>query len=175
MNKMFYRQLIITDYDEYRRIHLESLERFPDNFGSTYEEEPNSQSLKLDNAIRETDKGNFAMGAFTDYNKLAGICGLIRDLRLKTRHRGEIVQMYVDPSFAGQEIGRTLLWLAIERVFQKAEIEQIILNVVHTNDKAVKLYKQPGFIEYGRLENYFKTGTRYFTQLFLSLVKKEWH
>lgn len=175
MNKIFYRQLIITDYDEYRRIRLDSLKQYPDNFGSTYEEEHSSQSLKLDNAIKGTGKDNFAMGAFTDYNKLVGICGLVRDLGLKTRHRGEIVQMYVDPSFARQGIGKTLLRLTIEKAFQNTETEQIILNVVHTNDKAVKLYKQIGFIEYGRLENYFKTGASYFTQLFLSLTKKDWH
>ena len=114
------------------------------------------------------------MGAFTDYNKMAGICGLVRDLRSKTRHRGEIVQMYVDPSFAGQGIGKTLLRLTVEKTFQNAEIEQIILSVVYTNDKAIKLYERLGFIEYGKLENYFKTGTRYFAQLFLSLAKKDW-
>jgi ribosomal protein S18 acetylase RimI-like enzyme len=172
MNKIFFRQLITTDYDEYRRIRLDSLKQYPDNFGSTYEEEFNSQSSKLDNAIKGTGKGNFAMGAFTDYYKLVGICGLVRDLRLKTRHRGEIVQMYVDPSFAGQGIGKTLLRLTIEKAFHNTEIEQIVLNVVYTNDKAVKLYKQLGFIEYGRLENYFKTGTRYFTQLFLNLSRE---
>ena len=172
MNKIFYRQLTITDCDEYRRIRLECLKQYPDNFGSTYEEELNAQSLKLDNAIKGTDKGNFAMGAFTASNKLIGICGLVRELRLKTRHRGEIVQMYIDPAFARQGIGKTLLQLSIENAFQDTETEQIILSVVYTNDKAVKLYKQLGFIEYGRLENYFKIDTRYFTQLFLCLTKK---
>ncbi|MEP6950015.1 MAG: GNAT family protein [Ginsengibacter sp.] len=174
MNKIFYTQLIVTDYDDYRRIRLESLKQYPDNFGSTYEEELNSQSLKLDSAIKGNGQGNFAMGAFNNDNKLIGICGLVRDLRLKTRHRGEIIQMYIDPAFGGQGIGKTLLRLSIEKAFKNIEIEQIILNVVCTNDRAITLYKKLGFIEYGRLENYFKIDSRYFTQLFFSLAKKDW-
>jgi len=171
MQKIFYRQLGPTDYTEYRRTRLACLHLFPGYFGSTCEEEFKAGSLKLDKAIKASDKSNFAMGAFTSGADLIGICGFVTDMRLKTRHRGEIVHVFVDPRFEGNGIGRKLLQLTINKAFQNTEIEQIILGVVFTNEKAVTLYKQLGFVEYGRLENYFKMGSQHITQLFLRLAK----
>jgi RimJ/RimL family protein N-acetyltransferase len=171
MRNLFYRQLISNDYNEYRRIRLGSLKEYPNNFGAIYEEELNSKSLKPGSAIKFTNDSNFAFGAFSPEEKMIGICGFVTDLRLKTRHRGEIVHMFVDTEYTGQGIGKKLLQLTIDKAFNNNQTEQIILGVVYTNENAIKLYKQFGFVEYGKLEKYFKTGSQYFTQLFFSLTK----
>ena len=173
MHNVFYRQLISTDYYEYRRIRLGSLKEYPNNFGAIYEEELNSKSLKLGSAIKFTNDSNFAFGAFSPEEKMIGICGFVTDLRLKTKHRGEIVHMFVDTEYTGQGIGKKLLQLTIDKAFNNNQSEQIILGVVYTNENAIKLYKQLGFVEYGKLEKYFKTGSHYFTQLFLALQRVE--
>jgi RimJ/RimL family protein N-acetyltransferase len=174
MQNIFYRQLFPADYDEYRRIRLECLKQFPNYFGSIYEEELISESLKLDGAIKFSDSNNFALGAFSDEKKIIAVCGLVTDLRSKTKHRGEVVQMYVDTEFAGRGIGRKLLQLTIDRAFNNKQTEQVTLGVVYTNENAIKLYKQAGFVEYGRLEKFFKMETQYSTQLFMCLTKKNW-
>jgi ribosomal protein S18 acetylase RimI-like enzyme len=175
MQQIIFRQLIPTDHDEYKRVRLESLKQYPDNFGTTYEEELHSGYLKLDDAIKFPGDNKFAFGAFSPEEKLIGICGFIAETRSKARHRGEITQMYVENQYTRRGIGGILLQLVINKAFDNKQIEQITLGVVYSNENAVKLYKQLGFIEYGRLENYFRSGTQYFTQSFLSLAKKAGH
>jgi len=175
MQNIFYRQLVPGDYTEYRRLRLSCLDQFPDNFGTTYEEEVISQSLKLERAVKFPNNAHFVSGAFSPDEKLIAICGFVSETRLKARHRGEIVQMFVEPEYARQGIGKKLLQLTIDKAFANDQTEQIILSVVYTNEYAVALYKQLGFVEYGRLANYFKTGAIYFTQLFLNLSKNTRH
>ena len=171
MQEILYRQLLPTDYNEYRRVRLNCLRQYPNNFGTTYEEELNSQSLKLDKAIKNSNECNFTFGAFTLDQKLIGICGLLTETRLKTRHRGEIVQMFVDSTYKGLGIGKKLLQHVIDKAFSSEQIEQIILSAVSENEKAVNLYKQAGFMEYGKLKNYFKSNTTYSAQSFFFLDK----
>ena len=172
MQKFLCRQLMPTDYDEYKRIWLDCLKQHPGNFGATYEEGLHSKSLKLANAINASDEYNFAFGAFIAGQKLIGLCGLITDPRIKARHRGEIVQVFVDPAYKGQGIGKKLLQLSIDKAFANEETEQIVLSVASANENAIRLYQRFGFAEYGRLENFFKPGTEYFTQSFFYLMKK---
>jgi RimJ/RimL family protein N-acetyltransferase len=172
MQQIIFRQLIATDYNDYKSVRLESLKQYPNNFGTTYDEELNSTSLKLDTAIKCADNNNFAFGAFSSAEKLIGICGFVTEPRLKTKHRGEVVHMFVDSKYAGQGIGRALLQLVINKAFDNSQIEQIILSVVYTNKNALNLYKQLRFAEYGRLEKYFKTKDQYYTQSFLCLRRK---
>jgi ribosomal protein S18 acetylase RimI-like enzyme len=171
MKEILYRQLLPADLNEYRTVRLDCLRQYPNNFGTTYEEELNSQSLKLDKAIKNSNEHNFAFGAFTQDLKLIGICGFLTETRLKTQHRGEIVQMFVDPSCKGQGIGKKLLHHVIDKAFSSEQIEQIILSAVSENEQAVNLYKQAGFIEYGKLKNYFKSNTTYSTQSFFYIDK----
>lgn len=171
MQEIHYRQLLPSDHDEYRRVRLSCLQQYPDNFGSTYEEEQNAGSLKLSKAINEPDDHNFVFGAFDAAGQLIGICGFVSEPRLKTQHRGEIVQMFVEPAYNGQGAGKELLQRCIVKAFANDRTEQIILSAVASNQKAVALYKQVGFVEYGRLENYFKWGNTCTTQTFLYLDK----
>lgn len=171
MQEIFYRLLAPDDLAGYRRIRISCLEQYPDNFGTTPLEEKNAAVLKLNHSITRPDSCNFTMGAFNADNQLIGICGFLAETRQKTKHRGEVVQMFVDPAFKGLGIGRTLLQKVIDQAFGSGQIEQIILSAVFENKKAIKLYEQAGFIEYGRLQNYFKSGTGYTTQSFFVLNK----
>jgi ribosomal protein S18 acetylase RimI-like enzyme len=172
IQKIIYHQLIPADYCEYRRVWLDCLVQYPNNFGATYEEGLDLKSLKLANAILNADEYNFAIGAFTG-DRLIGMCGFVTDMRLKARHRGEIVQLFVDSEYNGLGIGKKLLQLVIDKAFSNGKTEQVILSVVSTNDSVIKLYKHFGFAEYGRLENFFKSGAEYFSQSFFYLVKPE--
>ena len=104
---------------------------------------------------------------------MVGIAGFIQEKRLKTRHRGTLIQVYTSPSHSNLGIGSTLIKLTIERAFENPEIEQILLSVVYTNEKAVSIYKRLGFVDYGLIEDYFKTGEVYSSQLFMTLKSKD--
>lgn len=155
-----YKKLGQSDKAIYRQTRLECLQKFPDNFGSTYEEESQKNQLYFEQVLENEDFDNFMMGAFAE-KKCIGICGFLREDRQKTKHRGEIVQMYVNPDFAGQKIGKTLLEKTIELAFQNPEIEQINLSLVADNAQAHHTYLSVGFVEYGLVKNCFKQGDKY--------------
>ena len=80
--------------------------------------------------------------------------------------------MYVSPEYSGIGIATKLLNLTLERIFTNNIVEQIILGVVESNKKAIKLYEKTGFIQYGILENYYKLDTNYEAMLFMVLKRK---
>jgi ribosomal protein S18 acetylase RimI-like enzyme len=112
-------------------------------------------------------------GAFAPDGNLIGIVGFIRGNREKTRHRGEVVQMYVDPKFGGQGIGSRLLRELINAAFKLKDMESLELTVVANNTSAVKLYEKLGFKVFGVQKNYFKAGDKYWNQMFMQLLRED--
>jgi len=105
---------------------------------------------------------------------LIGITGFNRMARQRAMHRGEIVQVYVDSKYRGQNIGERLLRLALEYGFRLDGIEQIQLSVIATNTAAIKLYEKLGFQTFGLQPKYFKVGDAYLDQQFMQLFKADY-
>lgn len=171
MTKINYRLLEAHDLDNYRHLRLECLKHHPDNFGTTYEEELNAKALKFDKALIEKHPHDFLFGAFEN-DLLIGICGFVQQPRVKTKHMGEVIQMYVNASYSGQGIGSRLLKLTVAKAFENPLIDQVLLSVIFSNEKAVTTYKNIGFVQYGKLENYFKQEPNSWTQLFMVLTRE---
>ena len=165
-----YRLLNAVDIESYRKLRLACLKNHPGNFGTTYEEALLDGCSKFTKVLATNNSNDFMFGAFSN-DKLIGICGFVQQGRIKTNHHGEIAQMYVDPAFAGKGTGTILLKHAIEKAFENKAIDQVLLSVVYSNEKAVATYKKIGFTEYGKLENYFKENGRSWTQLFMVLTR----
>jgi ribosomal protein S18 acetylase RimI-like enzyme len=104
---------------------------------------------------------------------LIGLCGFVRETRVRTAHRGEIVQMYVHPGYQGLGIGTRLLRQTIDQALSLPGIEQIVLSLVADNEAALQLYRRLGFVEYGRLKQYFKLRDGYLDQRFMVLAKEK--
>ncbi|KIO78978.1 hypothetical protein TH53_00355 [Pedobacter lusitanus] len=169
-NKIVYRKVTVSEVEQYHQIRLHCLKNSSQNFGTLYEEELGSSSFKFDRIINEKPETDFLMGAFIK-EKLVGICGFIREKREKTRHTGEISSMYVMPEFMGQRIGFGLLNATIVLGFDDPVLENIILSVIDKNQAAKNLYKKFGFVEYGKLKNYFKYGGEYEDLVFMTLTR----
>jgi ribosomal protein S18 acetylase RimI-like enzyme len=166
-----YKPLTATDKEQYRKIRLECLQKYPQNFGSLYEDEKTSNNLKFDKIITENNGTDFLYGAF-DGENLVGICGAIKESRTKTKHTSEISHMYVQTAYSGKGIGSALVQLTIEKIFSNNTVEQIILGVVQSNVQAIKLYQNAGFVQYGLFENYYKFDNKY-ESLVLMILKRE--
>ncbi len=66
---------------------------------------------------------------------------------LKTfKKRGEIIDLYVKPSFRGKGIGTLLLKKALEELKERG-IEVVQLSVISKNRAAIKLYEKFRFVE----------------------------
>lgn len=169
--QIIYRKLKSSEAQDFRRVRLECLQNFPDSFGTLYEDEVGKAKLYFEELIEQNPADVIFFGAFAG-DDLIGIAGFVRGDRTKTRHRGEIVSMYVKPDFHGQKVGENLLRALVKAVFDLEGIEQIHLTVVADNASAVRLYERIGFETFGVQENYFKSGEKYWNQNFMQLMKE---
>jgi len=138
----------------YRALRLECLLNNPTLFGTTHAESEGAPSLAFERFIATRHSEHLMFGAFSN-GVLGGICGLERAQRQQTRHRGELVQMYVAPWMAGQGVGRRLIETVVRHGVEQLGLRQIVLGVVAGNEPAVRLYRRAGFRAYGRLESAF--------------------
>ena len=75
--------------------------------------------------------------------------------KYKIRHRAEF-GISIDQNYWGLGIGRAMLASCIECA-REAGYEQMELNVVAENVRAVEMYKKAGFVEFGRNPRGFKS------------------
>lgn len=158
-----YRLLGPTDTTIYRKIRLECLKAYPTHFGSSFEEEQSKSQLAYEIYLEKEDPDNFIFGAF-DGKTCVGICAFHREPREKTRHRGELIQMYVASGYQKHGLGKELIARLVNRAFTSLGIEQIVLGVINTNLSAIHVYEKMGFREYGLIPKYFKMGKGYLDQ-----------
>lgn len=145
------RRLEISDAPVYRAFRLRGLREHPDAFISSFEEEtlrPLADTEKrLAASTSEKLWGAFVEGE-GDRSVLAGMVGLSRETRLKSRHKASLVSMYVAEEYSGQGLGRAL----VDTVLQAAKtwgVELVILTVTDSNRQAVALYESAGFSSFG--------------------------
>lgn len=170
--QIVYRKLESSDARAFRRIRLECLQRFPESFGTIYEDEVGKEKLYFEEMLEQNLPDIFFYGAFAG-DELIGEAGFVRGNRTKTRHRGEIAAMYVNPDFHGQKIGENLLRALLKAVFDLDGIEQVHLTVVADNQLAIRLYERVGFETFGVQKNYFKFGEKHWDQRFMQLMKEK--
>jgi RimJ/RimL family protein N-acetyltransferase len=82
-------------------------------------------------------------------SEIVGMLFFISNPKRKTSHTGEF-GVSVHPRFQGCGIGRILIELLLSWARENSQIEKVYLSVLHTNQKAIHLYKSLGFIEEGR-------------------------
>lgn len=141
------RRLTAPDAAPLRQLRLDALVETPESFGSSYEEE---HTLTLED-IREwiAPANDGAMfGVFVE-DALAGMVGVGRQRKLKTRHKAHIWSMYVTPARRGQGLARLLMHAAIDHAQTMRGVRQVQLSVTANNDAAAALYASMGFTVYG--------------------------
>lgn len=155
-----------ADAAAYRELRLEGLERHPDAFGSSAEEE-RPRSLE-DIASRITGgPPDATFGAF-EGERAVGMAGFYARPSMKTRHRGVLWGVYVRPAWRGSGLGERLVRRVIEHA--RAESTEILeLTVSAGNRPAAALYERLGFIPYGIQEDALKLGDRYVAEEFWAL------
>ena len=101
MTSISYRKLLPEESKIYRAIRLESLEKFPESFGTSYQEALSIEKFRIENDIEEQTPERFVFGAFAQ-QKLVGICTFIKN----ENNTGSLYQMYIKKEFQGKNMGR---------------------------------------------------------------------
>ena len=157
----------------YRELRLSCLKNVPEFFGSTYEEEVLNPKFMFETDIENESPDHAMFGAF-DAERLIGIAGFNRMARQRASHRGELVQVYLEPGYRGQNVGERLIQRVLEYAFTLEGIEQVQLSVIARNTTAIKLYEKLGFKTFGVQPKYFKAGDEYMDQQFMQLFKSDY-
>lgn len=91
--------------------------------------------------------------------QMVGAVTCERDSRAKVAHIGTIVGMMVRDDMQGQGIGRALLEASLSQARADSRLEQLILTVTASNERAARLYAHAGFTRYGTLPRAIKLNT----------------
>ena len=76
-------------------------------------------------------------------------------IRKRLSHTGS-VSMSISKDYRGMGIGKALLKALLDWADENPLIEKVSLGVLSTNQRAISLYKQMGFLEEGRLMKEYK-------------------
>lgn len=150
-----------TDAGAYRAIRLEGLKNSPEAFGSSFEEEQHYTVDIFKSRIQS--EFAFTFGAFEN-EALAGVVTLVKETKIKLKHKASIFAMYVSPAYRGSGIGKELMLEIIKKAQQMGDIEQLQLTVVSTNQSAKHLYTSLGFSEYGHEKRALKADPVYYDE-----------
>ncbi|MEH1951344.1 MAG: GNAT family N-acetyltransferase [Nostoc sp.] len=167
---MIVKKITKDDTKNYRQIRLEALDKNPDSFGTTYQEEV----IKTIEQFRDripVDNNNFILGCFEDKH-LIGIVAFHQESRIKLRHKAYISSMYIQQEYRGKGVGKLLLNELIERAKAINDVEILLLDVVKNNVLAKALYLSLGFQTYGTEKRAYKYKNEYFDLEFMCLQIK---
>lgn len=146
-------------FENFRVTHSET------DYLLSYPEENNFDALEESAFLKRKAESNHEAEIIAEVEGVivgtAGIEGI--GAKYKVRHRAEF-GISVAKKFWGLGIGGALMRACIECA-KKAGYEQLELNVVAENTRAISLYKKVGFVEYGRNPKGFKSRTVGFQEL----------
>ena len=140
--------LSASDVPRYRELMLHAYAAAPDAFVATPEEraaEPESWWLRR--AVDPTGL-SVAFGAFHE-GKLVGTVTLEFSPRPKTKHKAQLIGMFVRESCRGLGLGAALVQAALAGAGARPEVRLITLTVTEGNAPAIGLYERLGFRVFG--------------------------
>ncbi len=151
------RRLVVADARVLRALRLEALQAAPEAFNSSYEEEAARPFDWFESVATGPDR-NAMFGGFHE-GALVGMAGFVAAERLKERHKGTLVGVYVQPAFRRRRLARRL----VEAVIAHARQYVRVLNatVGAGNEPACTLYRELGFATYGTEPQALSVAGRY--------------
>jgi ribosomal protein S18 acetylase RimI-like enzyme len=156
---MSVRRLTEDDAEIFREIRLEALERNPEAFQATYER---SGELPLE-AFAERLKRYVLFGGFVG-PRLMGFVGFYPLHNPKIDHKGVLWGMYVREDARGSGLAQSMIETVLD--YAKNHVEQVVLSVISSNERAVRFYEKMGFQRYGFEKRALHIGDRYFDEEF---------
>ncbi len=150
------RPLTEADTNDHQALLLRGVREHPESFRIGPED---VQEAPI--PFPSNDPNDFTLGAFSEDGRLVGIVSFARERRSKMRHKGLLFRMLVASEAAGQGLGRRLIQAIVARAREQADLEQINLTVVASNERARQLYESEGFRMFALEKRALKIGAAY--------------
>jgi RimJ/RimL family protein N-acetyltransferase len=161
------RKLTNSDAASFRELRLRALQVERLAFASSYAEEVSTSVEQIAQRLTATDRG--VIGAFEN-EALVGVVGIGRHNLKSLAHKAFIWGMYVEPNYRGRGVGRQLVEAGQAFLKSLPEIKQATLDVLKSNDGAVRLYLACGFQVYGEDERALFLNGEYHDELLMRWV-----
>lgn len=156
-------QISSDRWQEFKELRLRALVQNPCAFDSSPEEESHlSEEVWRE---RLEDHHGFKVFAEKDGRLIAKMEVEWRDIK-KVNFIAEVYGVFIEEHYRGQNLGK-LLMDEVERVSRTHNIQKLWLDVVVTQQAAMKLYKKLGFREIGRMEKAIKVDGEYYDKLLM--------
>ena len=164
------RRLEVSDAPVYRALRLRALREHADAFTSSFEEEDLRPLADTEKRLRAVGDGKL-WGAYVG-SQMAGMVGLSFEARIKNRHKGLLVSMYVAPEYSGKGLGLSLVDTVVHDA-RASGLELVTLTVTDSNHAAIALYQKCGFTAFGTEPDAIRVNGVSFgkTHMYLSLKK----
>ncbi|TAH50798.1 MAG: N-acetyltransferase [Chloroflexota bacterium] len=89
-------------------------------------------------------------------------------------HRCELGITIGDKEYWGKGYGREAISLLVDYAFTQWNVQRVGLQVLATNERAIRAYSAVGFIEEGRLRRYMWSNGNYVDGVCMSVLREEW-
>lgn len=160
-------KLTLSDWEKYKELRLEALEKDSEAFGDSYEE-----SLKRTDDDWKTRLENPKNHIFAarERDNYIGMAAAYQEKGQKMSHIAYVWGVYVRDTYRGKGIGKKLMEVVISELQANKEIEKINLNVNTKQISAVKLYESFGFQIIGTLHKELKINGEYFDEYVMEKI-----
>lgn len=170
--------LVITkfkprEWKKYREIRLEALKNTPTAFGSSYTEELEKPGAKWKDRLKESETNNLSSTFFAilDGNPI-GMMTIFREDKEKTKHKANLVGVYVKKEYRGKGVSAKLLEKTISWCKSKEDIKKIQLGVNTKNIPAIRFYQKNGFEITGTMKQELQVDGIYYDEHIMELYLK---
>ncbi len=157
---MTIRILTSEDWPIWKSIRLEALEKVPEAFGSSFEEEVLRSDADWQDSLTKSD----IFGVFQG-DELVGTAGIFYHQQVKLQHKAGMFAVYVKPRCRGLGLASKLITAVVEQAKTKAL--QLYCAVVVGNASALKLYKHHGFVQIGIEPRALKIGDQFYDEILM--------
>ncbi len=127
------------------RLRMAALENAPLALSSSPEDEAHLTDADFEARINLPEP-DAIYGVFGD-GELVGVATFIGEKRRKTRHKGAMFGVYVDPAWRGTGAARALVQQVIDHATERGLA--LHAHVIADNVPALRLYLGLGFVSYG--------------------------
>jgi len=148
MNPLTVRELIPGDATGYRALMLQGYAGEQDAFTSTVQEREAEPLAWWIARIGGDGQPLQAFGAFAG-DALVGAVAMEYAGKARTRHKADLIGMYVDPQHRRAGAGRALVQAALEHARRRGGTRVVNLTVTQGNVQAQQMYEAAGFIVFG--------------------------
>lgn len=162
------RPLQVADASGYRELMLQGYRLAPEAFTSTPQERAAHSEDWWRQRIGGPDGDSQSFGVFHG-DLLVGAVALSFSDRTKTRHKAELLGLYVQDAQRGTGAGRALMTLALAHARRRQHLRSVVLTVTEGNAPALALYGSLGFEVFGHEPMAIRTADGYRAKLHLWL------